>query len=259
MPRFAANLTTLFTESPFIDRFSAAAEAGFSGVEYLFPYAFSADDLADRLQAAGLQQALFNFPPGDWDAGDRGLAAIPGRQSEFNESIDVALDYARALACPTLHVMAGIPSANASREEAMEIYVDNLRRAADRCAPEGITVVIEPLNSRDMPKYLLSRTEEARQVIDRVGRENLGLQLDFYHCQIMEGDLETRLRDLAGIVRHVQIAGVPARHEPDTGEVNYPHLFRVMDEIGYDGWVGCEYHPRAGTLDGLGWLQAANS
>ena len=257
MPRFAANLTTLFTEVPFLDRFAAAADAGFTGVEFLFPYTFPADELASRLQAEGLRQALFNFPPGDWDAGDRGLAAIPGRQSEFLESIDVALEYARALACPTLHVMAGIPPGEVSRDEAMEVYIENLRLAVDACAPEGVSVVIEPLNSRDVPGYFLDRTDEARRIIEKVSREKIGLQLDFYHCQIMEGDLETRLRNLAGIVRHIQIAGVPARHEPDTGEVNYPHLFNVMDDIGYAGWVGCEYHPRGATIDGLGWCQAA--
>lgn len=259
MPRFAANLTTLFTEFPFLDRFAAAAKAGFTGVEFLFPYTFQAHELASRLQAEGLRQALFNFPPGDWDAGERGLAAIPGRQSEFLESIDIALEYARALDCPTVHVMAGIPADEISRNEAMEVYVENLRRAADACAPDGITVVIEALNSRDMPGYFISRTDEARRIIETVDRRNVGLQLDFYHCQIMEGDLETRLRNLAGIVRHIQIAGVPGRHEPDTGEVNYSHMFNVMGEIGYNGWVGCEYHPRGETIAGLGWFQVAKS
>lgn len=259
MPRFAANLTTLFTEFPFLDRFAAAAKAGFTGVEFLFPYTFQAHELASRLQAEGLRQALFNFPPGDWDAGERGLAAIPGRQSEFLESIDIALEYARALDCPTVHVMAGIPADEISRNEAMEVYVENLRRAADACAPDGITVVIEALNSRDMPGYFISRTDEARRIIETVDRRNVGLQLDFYHCQIMEGDLETRLRNLAGIVRHIQIAGVPGRHEPDTGEVNYSHMFNVMCEIGYNGWVGCEYHPRGETIAGLGWFQVAKS
>jgi hydroxypyruvate isomerase len=259
MPRFAANLSMLFTEVPFLDRFAGAAKAGFKGVEFLFPYAIPAEELTGRLHEEGLRQALFNFPPGDWDAGDRGLAALPGRQSEFLDSIGLAIEYAKALDCPTIHAMAGIPPDDISRDEAMEVYVGNLRHAAEAFAPEGITVVIEPLKSRAVPGYFLNNSGEASRIIEKVSRKNIGLQLDFFHCQIMEGDLETRFRNLAGIVRHIQIAGVPSRHEPDTGEVNYPHLFNVMDEIGYDGWVGCEYNPGGKTINGLGWFQAAKS
>jgi hydroxypyruvate isomerase len=259
MLRFAANLTLLFKEQPFVDRFSAASRAGFSAVEFLFPYEFPADELANRLAEESLHQVLFNFPPGNWDAGERGVAALPGRQSEFLESMEQALEYARALKCPTLHVMAGIPIGGTSQDEALEVYIENLRLACDAASYQAITIVIEPLNTREVPGYLFSRSDQAGQIIDKVGRDNIGLQLDLYHCQIMEGDLETRIRDLANVIRHIQIAGVPARNEPDTGEINYPHLFKIIDDIGYDGWVGCEYNPRGSTTQGLGWFHAAKS
>ena len=259
MLRFAANLTLLFTEQPFIDRFTTASRAGFRAVEFLFPYDFPADELANRLVEESLHQVLFNLPPGNWDAGERGIAALPGRQSEFIESVEKALEYARALKCPTLHVMAGIPTGGTSQDEALEVYIENLRLACDVASYQDITIVIEPLNTRDVPGYLFSRSDQACQIIDKVRRDNIGLQLDLYHCQIMEGDLETRIRDLANVVKHIQIAGVPARNEPDTGEVNYPHLFKIIDDIGYDGWVGCEYNPRGSTTQGLGWFRAAKS
>ena len=257
MPRFAANLTMLFTEQPFVDRFSAAGRAGFRAVEFLFPYKFQADDLANRLADENLHQVLFNLPPGDWDAGERGVAGLPGRQSEFLEGLERALEYARILKCPTLNVMAGIPIGEISYDEAIEVYVENLRLACDAGFCQSTTIVIEPLNSRDVPGYLFSCSDQASQITDKVGRDNIGLQLDLYHCQIMEGDLENRIKKLANIIRHIQVAGVPARNEPDTGEVNYPHLFNIIDEIGYNEWIGCEYNPRGSTTHGLGWFQAA--
>ena len=259
MPRFAANLTMLFTEQPFVDRFSAAGQAGFRAVEFLFPYEFQADDLANRLAEENLHQVLFNLPPGDWDAGERGIAAIPGRQSEFLEGLERALEYARILKCPTLHVMAGIPIGGTSHDEAIEVYVENLRLACDAASCQATTIVIEPLNNRDVPGYLLSRSDQASQIIGKVGRDNIGLQLDLYHCQIMEGDLEIRIKNLANIIRHIQVAGVPTRNEPDTGEVNYPHLFNLIEDIGYNGGVGGDYTPRGSTTRGLGWFQVART
>ena len=257
MPRFAANLSMMFTEVPFLDRFAAAAAAGFKGVEYLFPYDFPQAAIAERLAAHGLTQALFNLPPGDWQAGDRGIAALAGREEEFRESVDLALDYARATGCRTLHAMAGVVADPADRAAAWDRYLENLRHACGRAAADGITILVEPLNTRDVPGYLLTRQDEARQAIAAVGAANLRLQLDFYHCQIMEGDLAVHLRDYADVIGHIQIAGVPDRHEPDIGEVNYPYLFDRMDRQGYAGWVGCEYRPRGDTAAGLGWLRRA--
>jgi hydroxypyruvate isomerase len=251
VPRFAANLTCLFTELPFLDRFAAAAAAGFAAVEFQFPYEFPAVEIARRLVQCDLTPVLFNLPPGDLAKGERGLAALPGREAEFDKSLDLALDYARAIGCPRLHVMAGLMPA--ARELT---YVAALRRAADRAAAERITLLIEPLNARDNPGYFLRTTAEAVAVLDRVERDNVKLQLDFYHCQISEGDLARHAEDLFGRYAHVQVANIPGRHEPDRGEINYPYLFNLLDRLGYDGWVGCEYRPAAGTLEGLGWLRA---
>ncbi|WP_431857882.1 2-oxo-tetronate isomerase [Azospirillum sp.] len=253
MIRLAANLTMLFTELPFLDRFRAAAEVGFRGVEFLFPYDHAPEEVARARKFAGVQVALFNLPPGDWAAGERGLACLPDRETDFVESVERALIYAEALDCPTLHVMAGIPPAGLDRADALTLYVERLRHAAHRADDHGRTVVIEPLNSRDMPGYLLRTSDEAMAVIERVGAPNLGLQFDLYHAQIMEGDLTMRMRRLGPAIRHVQIAGVPDRHEPDSGECDPHHLLRELDATGYAGWVGCEYRPRAGTLDGLNW------
>ncbi len=254
MPRFAANLTLMFNEHPFMDRFVAAADAGFEAVEFLFPYAFAPEQLAAQLQRSGLRQVLFNLPPGDWDAGERGIAALVGREREFRDSVERAMDYAEALSCPTLHVMAGLVAGGMTDARALDTYIDNLRYAADRFGERGITVVVEPLNTRDVPGYLMSRQSEGRQVVERVARVNVGLQLDLYHCQIMEGDLATHLREHNDVVRHIQIAGVPGRHEPDVGEISYNFLFALMDTLGYAGWVGCEYVPATTTVAGLGWL-----
>lgn len=256
MPKFAANLSMMFNEVPFLERFDAAAAAGFQAVEFLFPYEFSPTEVAARLHGAGLRQALFNTPPGDWDAGERGLAAVPGREDEFLAGVDRTLEYARALDCPCLHAMAGILPKGVDRDEALQTYVSNLRAACDRLAQEDRTLVIEPINSRDMPGYFLSRSAQALRTIQAVNRPNMGLLLDLYHCQIMEGDLAVHIRHLKDVTRHIQIAGVPERHEPDIGEINYPYVFEVIDSTGYDGWIGCEYRPRAKTTLGLGWLYA---
>lgn len=259
MLRFAANLTFLFTELPFRARFAAARMAGFSGVEYLFPYDHDPGVLRSELEVNGLTQALFNLPPGDWDAGDRGIAALPGMETAFEASVGVALDYADALDCRLLHVMAGILPANVSAEDAMACYVGNLRAAADMAAERGVTLVIEPINRRDMPGYFLSHTDTARRVIETVGAGNLGLQLDLYHRQTTEGDLVGAIRDNLDIVRHIQVANLPGRTHPGTGEVAYDYIFRVLGELGYDGWIGCEYKPTGTTRDSLDWFEPYRS
>jgi hydroxypyruvate isomerase len=253
MPKFAANLSMMFAELPFPDRFAAAARCGFQGVEYLFPYDHPADELARALTDAGLEQVLFNLWPGDFAGGERGLAALPGREQEFAASIDQALDYARTLNCRRLHAMAGTVHAGIPHDEAESVYIANLRSAADRLAPHGITLLIEPINTRDMPGYFLNTTTAARRILAAVSRPNLRLQLDLYHCQIMEGDLTEKIREHLEAVGHIQIAGNPGRHEPDVGEIHYPWLFDRLDRLGYDGWIGCEYRPRSSTLAGLGW------
>ena len=256
MPKFAANLSLMFNEVAFMDRFAAAAQAGFDAVEFLFPYEHPADDIGRALRAHGLANVLFNLPPGDWAAGERGMAAIPGREEEFRASVAVALRYAKALRTPRLHAMAGVVPAGADRDACRATYVANLGYAAAQAAREGIDVLIEPLNPRDVPGYLVSTQAEAHAIREAVGAANLKVQMDLYHCQIVEGDVATRLRRHLPHVGHIQIAGVPDRHEPDTGELNYPYLFRLLDELGYQGWVGCEYRPANGTVAGLGWLDA---
>jgi len=255
MPKLSANISWLFAEVPFLDRFGAAAEAGFEAVEFQFPGADPPAEIARRLQQHRLTLALFNMPAGDYAKGDRGLAALPGREAEFMVGVERALDLARATRCTRIHVLAGLWPEGRPKAEGEATYVANLRRAADLLAPHGITVLIEPLNSRDTPDYFLNTSGDALGVIERVGRANLSLQFDLYHCQIMEGDLARHIRALAGRFAHVQIAGVPDRNEPDIGEVNYPYLLDLLDETGYRGWVGCEYRPRAGTLAGLGWAR----
>ena len=258
MPRFAANLSMLYTEHDFLDRFAAAAADGFTAVEYLFPYAHPAAVLAQRLADHGLQQVLFNAPPGDWDAGERGLACLPGREAEFRDCLQRALAYAAALASPRVHVMAGLAPAGADRAALRATYVANLAWAAPLAAAQGVDLLIEPINTRDIPGFFLNRQDEAHAVLADVGAPNLKVQMDLYHLQIVEGDLTAKLRQYlpTGRVGHLQIAGVPLRHEPDRGEVHFPHLFDVIDALGYSGWIGCEYRPQAGTSAGLGWLRA---
>jgi len=255
MPRFAANLSMMFQEHGFLDRFAPAAGAGFMGTEFLFPYEHPPEAIAERLQAHRLTQVLFNLPPGDWAGGERGLASLPGREAEFRRGVELAIAYARALGCRTVHGMAGLLPDEAERADRERLYVENLRHAARSCADAGLTLLIEPINSRDMPGYLLNCQEQGRHVIEAVGAANLKLQLDLYHCQIMEGDLARHVREYLPLVGHIQIAGVPDRHEPDLGEVNYRYLFDVLDELGYPGWIGCEYRPRGRTEDGLDWFQ----
>ncbi len=255
MPRFAANLSMMFPEVPFLERFEKAAKAGFEAVEFLFPYEHAPKELARRLEDNGLVQALFNTPPGDWDKHDRGLAAVPGRENEFRSNIAIAMEYAEALKCPRLHVMAGIPGPGVAYQTAWETYVTNLRAAAEALEPAGLDVVIEPINTRDIPGFFLNRQADGRKAIEQTGMANIGLQLDLYHCQIVEGDLAVHIDDFADITRHMQIAGVPERHEPDVGELNYPYLFERIDASGYDGWIGCEYRPQGVTEDGLGWFE----
>ena len=254
MPKFAANLSMMYQEHEFLDRFAAAARDGFRAVEFLFPYAFEAAAIRSRLTDHGLAQALFNAPPGDWDAGERGLASLPGRESEFRRSIETALTYARELGNDRLHVMAGLIRSGQDRARHRETYLHNLAYAASEAASLGVTVVIEPINTRDIPGFFLNRQDEAHAICAEVGAPNLKVQMDFYHCQIVEGDLAMTLRRYRDGIAHIQIAGVPERHEPDVGEINYPYLFALMDELGYTGWVGCEYRPRAGTSAGLGWF-----
>lgn len=265
MPQFAANLSMLYQELDFLDRFAAAAQDGFKAVEYLFPYAYPAQEIAARLQTHGLEQVLFNAPPGHWDGGERGLACLPGREVEFQIGFAKALQYASALQCPRIHVMAGLMPQGSSHAALMPTYIANLRWAAEQAAAQGVDVLIEPINTRDMPGFFLNRQDAAHAVLAEVGASNLKVQMDLYHCQIVEGDLAMKLRQYVptGHVGHIQIAGVPERHEPDVGEINYPYLFQLLDDLGYKGWVGCEYRPargavQGGTSAGLGWLQSLN-
>jgi hydroxypyruvate isomerase len=255
VPKFAANLSFVFQEVGFLERFAMAAGCGFKGVEYLSPYEHPPEIIAEQLNRHGLEQALFNMPPGDWAAGERGIAALPGREQEFRDGVETALTYAKATNCRLVHAMAGLVPEGSDRAAAQRAYVANLRHAAERLAPESVTVVIEPINNRDIPGYYLNTTTQAMRVIDAVGHPNLKLQLDLYHVQIMEGDLAHRIRALAGHYPHVQIAGNPGRHEPDVGEINYPFLFDLFDELGYSGWIGCEYRPKGETRAGLGWAR----
>ncbi len=256
MPRFAANLTMMYREHEFLDRFGAAAADGFKGVEYLFPYDHPAEELAARLKAHDLTQVLFNGPPGDWAKGERGIASLPGRESEFQRGVETALRYAQALGNRTVHMMAGLLGANDDRARHRDVYLANLAYAASQAARHGLTIVIEPINTRDMPGYFLSRQHDAQQICEEVGAPNLKVQFDLYHCQIVEGDLAVKLKQMIADIGHIQIAGVPERHEPDDGEVNYPYLLKLIDTLGYEGWIGCEYIPKGNTSAGLGWLKA---
>jgi 2-dehydrotetronate isomerase len=254
MPKFAANLSMMFNEVPFLERFGQAAGAGFTGVEFLFPYEHPPEAVGRALEHHGLEQALFNLPPGDWAGGERGLASLAGREAEFREGVHKGIVYAAATGCRTLHCMAGMLMSETDRARSEAIYIENLRWAAREVAKHGITLVIEPINTRDMPGYLLNYQWQAAKIIESVDEANLKLQLDLYHCQIMEGDLARHIESFIEIAGHVQIAGVPERHEPDIGEVNYPYLFELLDRKGYAGWVGCEYRPKGRTEEGLGWF-----
>lgn len=279
MPQFAANLSMMYPELPFLDRFEAAAQDGFTAVEYLFPYAFAKEELAARLKAHQLQQVLFNAPPGGtdaasidaaWNSNTRGTASIPGREAEFRQGVELALTYADALNCPRIHLMAGLLGEGQTRASNLSTYVANLQWATALAAKAGRDVLIEPINTRDIPGFFLNRQDHAHDIIGMVGADNLKVQMDLYHCQIVEGDVASKIRQYlpTGRVGHFQIAGVPERHEPDIGELNYPYLFAVIDEVsqacGWQGWVGCEYRPRlggqpGGTSAGLDWFKAARA
>lgn len=257
MPRFAANLSFLFQEVPFLERFALASAAGFAGVEYLYPYEYAVGDLALLLKQHNLENVLFNVGQGNREAGERGIACIPGREAEFRSNIAEALDYAQALGVSRLHAMAGILPAGVDRTRARATYIDNLRFGAAQCAPRGITLLIEAINTNDIPGFFINYQHEAYEICQEVGAPNLKMQMDLYHMQMMEGNLAAKLRQYAPLCGHVQIAGVPGRHEPDNGEIDYPYLFDVLDELGYTGWVGCEYRPAGTTMEGLGWFKRA--
>jgi hydroxypyruvate isomerase len=249
MPRFAANLSMMFTDVPFLDRFEAAAKAGFTAVEFLFPYDHPAEAVGERLKKNGLMQALFNLPPGNWDAGEKGFAALPERFDDLKRSLDTALPYAKATGVKRLHLMAGI--ANRGDAKAVEQFYKSVAWAAEFFAPHGLDVVIEPINARNVPGYFLNDFGFARDLIQELKIPNLKLQFDIYHCQIIHGDVTMRLREMMPITGHVQIASIPSRNEPDGEELNYPFLFAELDRLGYGGFVGCEYNPRGKTTDGL--------
>ncbi|MCW5730946.1 MAG: hydroxypyruvate isomerase family protein [Alphaproteobacteria bacterium] len=255
MPRFAANLSLMFTELPFLERFAAAARCGFRGVEFLFPYDHPAREIARHLSDNGLEQVLFNLPAGAWERGERGFAALPGRTRDFDAALARALDYAGTLGCKRLHVMAGIPDPADAPAHCRASFLDNLRRAAERCRAAGVTPLIEPINRRDIPGYYLADFALARGILAELGDAGVRLQHDLYHAQIIEGDLSKGLERNFPLIGHVQIANPPGRHEPDRGEINFPHLFALLDTLGYEGWIGCEYRPMAGTEAGLGWAR----
>lgn len=255
MPKFAANLSLLFNEVPFLDRFEAAAAAGFDAVEFMFPYDFEAEDIRARLKANGLYLALFNLPAGNWAAGERGLAIYPNLVREFRESIALALKYAKALDCAKLHCLAGVAPIGGDIRAMRKTYVDNLRYATNLFAADGITLLIEAINTHDVPGYFLDTTAKAADVIESVESENLRLQYDIYHMQIMEGNLTPTIDKYLKMIAHVQIADTPGRHEPGTGEINFPFIFDHLDRVGYTGWVGCEYRPSTSTHDSLGWYR----
>ncbi len=256
MPKFAANLSMLYTEHAFLDRFAAAAADGFKAVEYLFPYEHPATELAARLKDSGLQQVLFNAPPGDWASGERGTACLPGREAEFRAGVARAIDYARALGCPRIHLMAGLAPEGSDRATLCKTYLANVTWAAAQAS--DIDFLIEPINTRDIPRFFLNRQDHAHEIVTEVGARNLKVQMDLYHCQIVEGDLAKKIELYlpTGRVGHLQIAGVPERQEPDTGEINHPYLFELIDRLGWDGWIGCEYRPKGKTSAGLGWMKA---
>ena len=255
MPRFSANLSMLFGEHEFLDRFDAAARAGFKAVEYVGPYDHAPEVVAARLKKNGLSQVLFNLPPGDWGKGERGIAVLPDRVEEFRKSVDTAITYAKALDCPQVNCLAGIAPAEVDRRALDDVFVENLKFAADRLEKAGIKLLIEAINTRDIPGFFLNTSKQALAIIDRVGSKNLYFQYDIYHMQIMEGDLARTIEANLGRIAHIQLADNPGRNEPGTGEINYPFLYDHLDRIGYSGWVGAEYKPKAGTEQGLGWFK----
>jgi len=256
MTKLAANLTMLFNDVDFLDRFGHAARAGFRGVEFLFPYAYRAEDIADRLDSWRLTLVLHNLPAGDWAGGERGIACHPGREAEFQDGVGKAIGYAKALGARQLNCLAGIVPAGVTPDAARATLVANLKFAAGALQREGIDLLIEPINTFDIPGFFLSGTRQALDIIDETGADNLFLQYDIYHMQRMEGELAATIKANLARIRHIQLADNPGRFEPGTGEINYRYLFGMLDEIGYAGWIGCEYKPQAGTAEGLGWIAA---
>lgn len=255
MPNFAANLTMMFQELDFLDRFKAAADAGFKGVEYLFPYDFDASQLADLLQKNNLKQVLHNLPAGDWGGGERGIAILPDRVGEFQEGVGKAISYATALGCKQVNVLSGLAAEGADPDKLNATFVDNLRFAAEELGKNNIGLVVEAINTRDIPGFFLCGTQQALDVIAATGSDNIKLQYDIYHMQIMEGDLAPTMEKHLSSIGHLQLADTPGRHEPGTGEINYPFLFSFLDKIGYSGWIGCEYIPATTTTEGLSWFE----
>lgn len=256
MPKFAANLTMMFTERPFLERFKAAADAGFRYVEYLWPYNYPAAELKTLLDRCQLKQALFNTAAGDASQGEWGLAALPGREADARRDIDQALDYAIALDCPTVHVMAGVVPEGASRQAYFETFVENVRYASERFRPHGIDIALEALSPPVKPNYLLKSQYDTLAAVNAIDRDNVGIQFDYFHAQNVDGQLSAMTRAMFGKIKHIQIASVPDRHEPDEGEVDYAYIFALLDALGYPGYVGCEYKPRGKTEEGLAWFDA---
>ncbi|MDY0976422.1 hydroxypyruvate isomerase [Massilia sp. CFBP9012] len=254
MTRLAANLTMLFNEVDFLDRFEHAARAGFRGVEFLFPYAYRLDDIAARLDANRLELVLHNLPAGDWAGGERGIACHPGRKAEFEDGVGAAIEYARGLGVKQLNCLAGIVPPGVPLEEAYLTLASNLEFAAGKLKSEGIRLLIEPINTFDIPGFFMHGTRQALDLIRATGSDNLFLQYDIYHMQRMEGEIAATIKANLGLIRHIQLADNPGRFEPGTGEINYRYLLGMLDEIGYEGWVGCEYKPKAGTAQGLHWI-----
>ena len=263
MPQFAANLSMLWNELPFLDRFDAAAKAGFKAVEFLFPYDFKAEDIAERLQRNRLQLVLHNLPPGDWAAGERGMACIPGREDEFRAGVAKAAEYAPVIGVQRWHCMAGLVPAGVSEAQARATWVANVRYAAAEAKKLGLPLLIEPINTFDMPGYFVNRPRQAIALMDEVGVDNVFLQYDIYHAQRMEGELCNTIKDLLPRIAHMQLADTPGRHEPGTGEIHYRNLFDFVGGLGYQGWIGCEYKPRdstaGGTDRGLSWITVQNA
>jgi hydroxypyruvate isomerase len=255
MPKFSANLTMLFTEVDFIDRFERASRAGFKAVEFLFPYTYEAERLADKLKQYGLKQVLINMPAGKWEAGERGIAALPDRKGEFEDGVGQAITYAKALDCRQVNCLAGLTPSDIPKEKAQEVFVANLRFAAQALEKEGIRLLIEAINTRDIPGFYLCRTADALSLIRQVNHPNLFYQYDVYHMQVMEGNLATTIRENIKVISHIQLADNPGRHEPGTGEINFPNLFKFIDDAGYTGHIGCEYKPLTTTEAGLGWIK----
>lgn len=255
MPRFDANLTMLFTELPFLDRFKAAAEAGFTAVEFLFPYEYSKSDLIAALEGNGLSVVLHNLPAGDWAGGERGIACHPDRTAEFRAGVEDAIEYATALDCPQVNCLAGILPAGVTADAARSTLIENLRYAAEKLEAAGIGLLLEPVNSRDIPGFFVDRSSMALEIISATDSRNLKLQYDIYHSQVMEGDLANTMERELSRIGHIQLADNPGRHEPGTGEINYPYLFRRLDELGYNGWIGCEYKPKTTAAEGLSWVR----